>query len=614
MSGISGSQRFTAVLAALVFLLTVPLSSPAFAGPTSVHLYVVLDSPEVLTNLNGSEAAPSTDTAVTFEVLDAATGLQVAFSPQVASLGVASASFNLDDGEYKIKVTADGFLENWYTSASGSGGDGYIELLRYQERATYATADVILVDSVAPDTSSWDSEGWMVLHRWDSSISGVVGTDFSGQQGSMLAGVPVELYDEASTDPDAGPVAETQTEAYGYYTFAGQPAGSYKVRFLAGIEPRWWPETPIRAEAEAITLTGANNFNLAYAMFPERQEGADAEHFLTLTGEPALGATLTAVPSSVQEGPPGVGCLERYSWFIDGTRVDGAFGPTFVVPANASGEPIKAQLNTAGIGCIYRELESNDVGPIDPGLTLPGTGIVVAPVDTGGGTDITLSFGSVTTAGNTTVTRLESGDQFPDGGFSSLTEPPLYYDIATTAGFDPELGAEVCITFDTSGMNEALAAEQHLYHYVNGAWADITVRSSLGVVCGLTSSFSPFAVGQPRWPFRGFMQPVDNGGILNAMKAGSAVPIKFGLGGNRGLDILAAGAPSSSVIACPGGTAPDDIEQTVTAGSSSLSYSTASDIYTLIWKTQKTWAGTCRHFELRLNDGTLHTALFDFRK
>jgi hypothetical protein len=160
------------------------------------------------------------------------------------------------------------------------------------------------------------------------------------------------------------------------------------------------------------------------------------------------------------------------------------------------------------------------------------------------------------------------------------------------------------------------AAGQRLYHYVDGAWVDITdpVLSGTGKVCGRTASFSPFAVGQPRWPFRGFLQPVDNGGILNAMKAGAAVPIKFGVGGDRGLGILAAGAPSSYAIACPGGTAPDDIEQLVAAGTSSLSYSAASDTYTFVWKTQKSWAGSCRQFELELNDGTTHTAMFDFRK
>jgi hypothetical protein len=82
------------------------------------------------------------------------------------------------------------------------------------------------------------------------------------------------------------------------------------------------------------------------------------------------------------------------------------------------------------------------------------------------------------------------------------------------------------------------------------------------------------------------------------MKAGDAAPMRFGLGGNRGLDTLAAGAPPSSGVACPGGTVPDDIEQTVAAGTSSLSYSASSDTYTFVWKTQKARAGSCRQFGL----------------
>ena len=69
----------------------------------------------------------------------------------------------------------------------------------------------------------------------------------------------------------------------------------------------------------------------------------------------------------------------------------------------------------------------------------------------------------------------------------------------------------VCITFDTTGMTAGDAASQHLYHYVSGAWVDITSSSSTGKVCGTTSSFSPFAIGKPlpapptTWPFTGFL-------------------------------------------------------------------------------------------------------------
>jgi hypothetical protein len=89
---------------------------------------------------------------------------------------------------------------------------------------------------------------------------------------------------------------------------------------------------------------------------------------------------------------------------------------------------------------------------------------------------------------------------------------------------------------------------------------------------------------------------------------------RFSLWGDHGLNILAARAPSSSAVACPGGSTPDAVEQTVAAGASSLSYDAASDTYTYVWKTQKAWAGSCREFTLELDDGTVHTALFEFRK
>ena len=57
----------------------------------------------------------------------------------------------------------------------------------------------------------------------------------------------------------------------------------------------------------------------------------------------------------------------------------------------------------------------------------------------------------------------------------------------------------------------------------------------------------------------------------------------------------------------------DEIELTTTAGSSSLSYDAATGRYTYLWKTEKSWAGTCRQLALRLTDGTTHTANFKVR-
>ena len=53
-------------------------------------------------------------------------------------------------------------------------------------------------------------------------------------------------------------------------------------------------------------------------------------------------------------------------------------------------------------------------------------------------------------------------------------------------------------------------------------------------------------------------------------------------------------------------------EETTTANQG-LTYDAASGQYTYVWKTQKSWAGTCRQFTLRLTDGTDHIALFKFK-
>ena len=114
-------------------------------------------------------------------------------------------------------------------------------------------------------------------------------------------------------------------------------------------------------------------------------------------------------------------------------------------------------------------------------------------------------------------------------------------------------------------------------------------------------------------PFTGFLQPVDNPPTVNTVKAGSAVPIKFSLGGNRGLAILAPGSPVVTAVSCASGAPIDEIETTVATSSSALQYDAASNTYTYVWKTPKSFAGTCRKLDVRLVDGTSHVALFRLR-
>jgi hypothetical protein len=117
----------------------------------------------------------------------------------------------------------------------------------------------------------------------------------------------------------------------------------------------------------------------------------------------------------------------------------------------------------------------------------------------------------------------------------------------------------------------------------------------------------------PTYHFGGFQQPVDARPTLNQMKAGGAVPVKFSLGGNQGLSIFAAGYPKSQVMACDATADVDGIEQTVSAGASSLTYDALSDAYSYVWKTDKSWAGTCRQLVLAFADGSVQRANFKFK-
>ncbi len=134
----------------------------------------------------------------------------------------------------------------------------------------------------------------------------------------------------------------------------------------------------------------------------------------------------------------------------------------------------------------------------------------------------------------------------------------------------------------------------------------------------LTTHASRWNFGKRTYVFRGFFAPVDNQPVVNVAKAGSAIPVKFSLGGNRGLAVLAAGYPRSQQIACDASAASDTIEQTVTAGASALSYDASTDQYTYVWKTDKTWsaapAGPCRQLVLLFADGTERRASFRFGK
>ena len=114
--------------------------------------------------------------------------------------------------------------------------------------------------------------------------------------------------------------------------------------------------------------------------------------------------------------------------------------------------------------------------------------------------------------------------------------------------------------------------------------------------------------------FSGFFPPVDNLPVLNLVTAGRAVPVKFGLGGNQGLNVFAAGYPRSEQIPCESSAVVEGAEETATPGGSSLSFDATTGQYNYVWKTDKAWAGTCRQLVMKFIEGTTQRANFKFGK
>jgi hypothetical protein len=110
----------------------------------------------------------------------------------------------------------------------------------------------------------------------------------------------------------------------------------------------------------------------------------------------------------------------------------------------------------------------------------------------------------------------------------------------------------------------------------------------------------------------GFSEPVSSS-ALNEVKAGAGVPVKFGLGGDFGLDIFAAGYPTSRTISCETGLPTEPVEETVAVSASGLRYDTSTGQYIYSWRTDKAWSGTCRELVLKLKDGSEHPAKFVFK-
>ena len=110
--------------------------------------------------------------------------------------------------------------------------------------------------------------------------------------------------------------------------------------------------------------------------------------------------------------------------------------------------------------------------------------------------------------------------------------------------------------------------------------------------------------------FTGFLPPVDGPPALNRVNAGRVVPVAFELAGQPGPDVLEGALVrrvDCDTLAPEGG-----FEPAASPGAAEPRSAASRGRYTVPWKTQKSWAGSCRELALELVDGSVHQAYFRF--
>lgn len=192
---------------------------------------------------------------------------------------------------------------------------------------------------------------------------------------------------------------------------------------------------------------------------------------------------------------------EDAPWFVSvdwsddagGGREVGSFADpvsfTFAYPAVGHYTVVVHVYDTWGADAFF----TRDIDITETSVTLNtpvGSNVRVTPTATPSGTPATMTFTSVTTAGNTTV------------GVSSFAPPRLpnlrsgssasLYAIATSAAFGGTV--QVCITYNPAEFSRSGRAR--LMHEARSGWEDITTTfdASTHTVCGETTSFSNFFV------------------------------------------------------------------------------------------------------------------------
>ncbi|MDT0166609.1 PxKF domain-containing protein [Actinotalea sp. AC32] len=258
----------------------------------------------------------------------------------------------------------------------------------------------------------------------------------------------------------------------------------------------------------------------------------------------------------------------------------GAFVDASTVPATSG-----AVVDTGGLAVAVTDAEDPaegvlvTVGPAGPGTTRATLSVCGLTVRLDAGSSAVLTCGSLVVRTLTGTVRVET-----DGGAVVVTVPAG----ASARVVDTAAGADV--------------------DEVSGTGVTVTVGGSTTALAdGSGGSFVTWTVSGPG-------APVDPQPVLNRVKAGRAVPLKWHVADASGAPVTTLTSASVSVrnLACGLATTTDEVEQTVAGGSGLQNL--GGGYYQLNWKTSPAWAGSCKTMTLDLGGGAVLRADFQLSR
>jgi hypothetical protein len=172
-----------------------------------------------------------------------------------------------------------------------------------------------------------------------------------------------------------------------------------------------------------------------------------------------------------------------------GLAVD-ASGSAYVVGNTRSGDfPVTSGAYETNLGNGGPGFENTFVAKY-PNTLATSTGTTT----TAPSTTTTVSYSNLTSPGTTAVTTSNTGPPPP----ANFNLSGTYYDFTTTATFSGNV--TVCVDYIPADFTNALALQ--LLHYQGGSWVQVTSSNDTtnGVICGVVSSLSPFAISDQNVP------------------------------------------------------------------------------------------------------------------